>query len=52
MRQTGDPDMTQKILTMGHGGGWDEHLPLTLFPMEVNLTEIFEKEPEKQSPPG
>ncbi|MDQ1336107.1 MAG: hypothetical protein QG552_3057 [Thermodesulfobacteriota bacterium] len=21
MRQTGDPDMTQKILTMGHGGG-------------------------------
>jgi len=20
--------------------------------MEVNLTEIFEKEPEKQSPPG
>jgi Uma2 family endonuclease len=30
---------------------WDERLTLTLFPMEVVLSEIFEKEPEKQSGP-
>jgi Uma2 family endonuclease len=30
---------------------WDERLKLTLFPMEVILSEIFEKEPEKQSAP-
>jgi len=30
---------------------WDERLTLTLFPMEVILSEIFEKEPEKQSAP-
>jgi len=30
---------------------WDERLALTLFPMEVALSEIFDKEPEKQSAP-
>jgi len=30
---------------------WDERLQLTLFPMEVILSEIFEKEPEEQGQP-
>ena len=30
---------------------WDERLTLTSFPMEVILSEIFEKEPGKQDVP-
>lgn len=30
---------------------WDERLTLSLFPMEVTLSEIFDKGPEKQSAP-